>query len=407
MTFVEAQPLGTLLRRPPSYGINAAAVPLTPGIPTYLRITDIDESGRFAPDPKVGVAHPKSPAYQMRVGDLVFARTGASVGKSYLYDARDGELVYAGFLINVAPDPRLLNPRYLSLFAQTKGYWDWIARTSARSGQPGVNGQEYSQLPVPVPDIAIQDSIADVMTDVDDQVIVLERMIAKKNAIKQGIMQRVLSGTTRLPGFGSAWERSTVGAVADVKTGPFGSALHESDYVSTGTPIITVEHLGDRGVIARDVPLVSDSDRVRLAAYGLREGDVVFSRVGAIDRNALISSRESGWLFSGRLLRVRFGERADPAFMSAQFHSQPFRDAVRSVAVGQTMASLNTTILRGIGIWLPPLAEQVAVGRLFRDLDEDLEALDARLRKTKDIRHGMLQDLLTGRRRLPVARSAR
>lgn len=185
----ERKPLSQALLRPPRYGINAAAVPLRPGVATYIRITDIDESGRFVPDPKVGVAHPSAAKYQLASGELVFARTGASVGKSYLYDPRDGDLVYAGFLINVAPDPTRLNPRYLALFAQTEEYWKWIARTSARSGQPGVNGREYASLPVPLPDIAVQDAIARAMADFDDQIATLECMIAKKEAIMQGMMQ--------------------------------------------------------------------------------------------------------------------------------------------------------------------------------------------------------------------------
>ena len=68
------------------------------------------------------------------------------------------------------------------------------------------------------------------------------------------------------------------------KTGPFGSSLHEGDYVAQGTPVITVEHLGEREINGRSAPMVSDSDRRRLRAYSLIEGDVVFSRVGSIDR---------------------------------------------------------------------------------------------------------------------------
>ena len=79
MTTAERVPLGRLLRRAPRYGINAAAVPLKPGVPTYIRITDIDDSGRFAPNPKVGVSHPSAENYVLGPGELVFARTGASV----------------------------------------------------------------------------------------------------------------------------------------------------------------------------------------------------------------------------------------------------------------------------------------------------------------------------------------
>jgi type I restriction enzyme S subunit len=364
----------------------------------YVRITDIDGDGRFTPDPKVGVSHPNSGDYVLQPGEIVFARTGASVGKSYLYDPRDGELVYAGFLINVAPNPDLLNPKYLALIAQTGDFWNWVTRISMRSGQPGINGREYAQLPIPLPDIETQGLIADAVTDIEELIVSLQRLLAKEEAIKLGVMQQLLVGSTRLPEFSDPWGRMTVGKIADVKTGPFGSALHERDYVSNGTPIITVEHLGERGVVVEQVPMVSASDRSRLHAYSLRAGDVVFSRVGAIDRNALISNLEEGWLFSGRLLRVRFDRGlADPAFMSAQFHSRAFREAVRSVAVGQTMPSLNTSILRGIPVDVPPLREQEAIAAVVIDLNKYLDRLAHRLAKAKAVKKGMLQELMNGR----------
>lgn len=138
------------------------------------------------------------------------------------------------------------------------------------------------------------------------------------------------------------WKTKTIGDIADVKTGPFGSALHERDYVEDGTPIITVEHLGERGVEHVNLPMVSELDLHRLKAYSLNENDIVFSRVGSVDRNALISEKEVGWLFSGRLLRVRlFSSENHAPYLSYHFHSEPFKRRVITVAVGQTMASLN------------------------------------------------------------------
>ncbi len=191
--------LGELLRRPPRYGINAAASPIAPGVSTYIRITDIDDSGRFSPHPKVGVRHPKSSDYQIGEGELLFARTGASVGKSYLYDPRDGELVYAGFLINIAPNPDALNPKFLALYAQTKEYWDWVERTSVRSGQPGINAQELSRLPIRLPGIEKQNAIVDAVSVVDDDICKLGIRLAKVKLIKTGIMQQLLTGMLRLP----------------------------------------------------------------------------------------------------------------------------------------------------------------------------------------------------------------
>ena len=198
------------------------------------------------------------------------------------------------------------------------------------------------------------------------------------------------------------WTVRTISEIADVKTGPFGSSLHQRDYVDEGIPIITVEHLGERGVIHEGLPLVSESDHSRLASYRLKRGDIVFSRVGSVDRNSLISEKEDGWLFSGRLLRVRVTDRNScPAYLSYHFNSEPFKRRVRGVAVGQTMASLNTQILNSVPVVLPPLREQRAIAGTLSDVDELVGALEALIAKKQDIKLGAMQQLLTGETRLP------
>ena len=199
------------------------------------------------------------------------------------------------------------------------------------------------------------------------------------------------------------WEVKNIGEISDVKTGPFGSALHERDYVRKGTPIITVEHLGDYGVQHSNLPLVSDTDKTRLKSYLLHPGDIVFSRVGSVDRNALIKASEDGWLFSGRLLRVRpIREQVISTYLSHHFHSEAFKQRVKDVAVGQTMASINTKILMGVKAIVPPtLAEQEAIAEALSDADALIEALDQLIAKKRQVKQGAMQKLLTGKMRLP------
>ena len=136
------------------------------------------------------------------------------------------------------------------------------------------------------------------------------------------------------------WEVKLLSDISDVKTGPFGSLLHEKDYVVDGTPIITVEHLGEQGVMHENLPMVSDFDRKRLKAYALKIGDIVFSRVGSVDRNSLIEENENGWLFSGRLLRIRVtNDNVSTRYLSYHFHQETTKQRVRSIAVGPTIAS--------------------------------------------------------------------
>jgi type I restriction enzyme, S subunit len=145
------------------------------------------------------VDHPSACSYRLAQGDVVFARTGASVGKSYLYCSGHGPLVYAGFLIRVAPNPELLAPPYLAFFAQTRVYWRWVTANSMRSGQPGINASEYASLPIPLPPTTREQfAIAAILSDMDAEIEALEKKLEKARQIKQGMMQDLLTGKIRL-----------------------------------------------------------------------------------------------------------------------------------------------------------------------------------------------------------------
>lgn len=194
-----AATVGPLLLSKPTYGINAAAVPLSGDIPTYIRITDINDDGRFSPSPPVGVSSSTSGDYILEKDDLVFARTGASVGKSYKYDERDGRLVYAGFLIKISPDSTKLDSEYFFQYVRTKTYWNWVKQNSMRSGQPGINGKQYATLRLPLPPtLDEQKAIGETLSDLDGSISALEAELSKTKALKQGMMQELLTGRTRL-----------------------------------------------------------------------------------------------------------------------------------------------------------------------------------------------------------------
>lgn len=191
----EEASLGTLLERPPDYGVNAAAVPFSESLPTYIRITDINDDGQFAPSTLVSVNINATDEQYLDVGDIVLARTGASVGKSYRYREEDGRLVYAGFLIRVRPNPKRLLSQFLAAFLSTWSYWDWVRQTSERSGQPGINSIQYASIPLPLPPdrrtLAEQQKIADCLTSIDDQLNTQARKLDALKQHKQGLLQQL------------------------------------------------------------------------------------------------------------------------------------------------------------------------------------------------------------------------
>lgn len=161
--------------------------------------------------------------------------------------------------------------------------------------------------------------------------------------------------------------------IAEVRTGPFGSQLHNEDYVSTGTPIVTVEHLGNRRFSKQNLPLVSDDDKKRLSKYLLQEGDIVFSRVGSVDRCSYVTSAENDWLFSGRCLRVRCGNNCHPLFLYYYFCKESVKQYIKSIAVGATMPSINTKLMAEIPILLPKLEEQRCIADILSSFDDKIE----------------------------------
>ena len=180
----------------------------------------------------------------------------------------------------------------------------------------------------------------------------------------------------------SEWQTGRLGDFADVQTGPFGSQLHKKDYVDIGTPIITVEHLGDNRIVHSNLPRVSEKDRLRLKKYWMREGDIIFSRVGSVDRRAFVYKQEDGWLFSGRCLRVRVTNKdLNSRFLSFFLGLESVKEHIRQIAVGATMPSLNTALLSNVEIIVPPLPEQRAIAHILGTLDDKIE-LNRRMNET-------------------------
>lgn len=165
--------------------------------------------------------------------------------------------------------------------------------------------------------------------------------------------------------------------LSDIQTGPFGSQLHKEDYVDDGTPIVTVEHLGNRVFTEQNLPRVSNEDKQRLSKYILKEGDIVFSRVGSVDRCSFVDSQHTDWLFSGRCLRVRPFEEISPLFLYYFFCLESTKKFMRNIAVGATMPSINTKLMGEIEVSYPDKQVQEKIANLLGAIDDKIELNNA------------------------------
>ena len=172
------------------YGMNAAAKNYD-GVNKYIRITDIDEASSTYTDKDIvspdGVL---TDNYLVNNRDILLARTGASTGKSYLYKKSDGKLYYAGFLIRANVTTH--DPYFVFSQLHTHRYWRWVSIMSARSGQPGINSQEYSSFPIFTTSIEEESKIAKLLSLIDERIATQNKIIEKLQSLIKGIAQKIV-----------------------------------------------------------------------------------------------------------------------------------------------------------------------------------------------------------------------
>lgn len=391
--------LGKLLAEAPKYGIGAPAVAYEDDLPTYIRITDITDDGRYTSADRVSVEYPRSGAHYLQTGDIVLARTGASVGKSYLYRPADGPLVFAGFLIRARPEPTRLHPAFAAAWMTTAPYWDWVQQTSMRSGQPGINATEYAGMPIPVPPLAEQFRIVKVLADTDSEIEALADLIEKRRSMRIGVAQALLSGSRRLAGF-TGPRRSVL--LGDVAVFSKGKGITKESLVDDGVPCVRYGEL-----------YTHHRDRVR-AFYSfippdvakrsqrLQSGDLLFAASGETAEEIGICAVYLGEseAYAGGDIIIAKARGEDPLYMAYLMNSHQVVAQKTRLGQGDAVVHISARNIGKVELHLPPPDEQRAVASAITDMDRQLELLEVRMTKLRAMKGGMVQELMTGRTRL-------
>ncbi|WP_245896138.1 restriction endonuclease subunit S [Deinococcus irradiatisoli] len=388
-------PLRDILSTPPKYGINAPAVDFDDTLPRYIRITDISDDGRFIQDKPVSVNHALAENYRVKQNDILLARTGASVGKSYIHKDGKRSPVYAGFLIKVSVNASKASADYVANFFRTGFYWSWVRITSQRSGQPGINGQEYGSLFLPLPPLPEQQAIAAALSDVDALIAAQEALLAKKRAIKQGAMQDLLTGRKRLPGFEGEWEEKRLGDIAFI----------DQDNLSAGTNrdftfyYVSLEDV-ERGKLlsTSEISFGNSSPRARRV---VQASDILFSTVRPnLQSHLLWDYTLSPIIASTGFSVIRCHKCYVPHFVYQSIYSKSVSNQIDALLTGSNYPAISSNEVKKLRLLIPPYPEQQAIAVILSDMDAEIEALEAQVRKTQVLKQGMMQELLTGRIRL-------
>ena len=197
------------------------------------------------------------------------------------------------------------------------------------------------------------------------------------------------------------WDVRKLGEYATFKTGPFGSTLHKSDYVSDGVPVINPMHIIDGQIVPSKSMTVTDSIAKQLSAFRLQAHDIIIGRRGDMGRCAVVQQSQVGWLCGTGSMIIRSSERFVPDFLQRILSSPRAVSAIEEVSVGSTMININQGVLADLKVPLPPLPEQRTIATALSDVDALITSLDNLIAKKRDIKQAAMQELLTGNKRLP------
>ncbi len=268
-----------------------------------------------------------------------------------------------------------------------------------------VNVEQIKNLAVPMPNSNEQTAIATALSDTDALITSLETLIAKKNNIKQGAMQQLLTGKKRLPGFNGKWEEEKFPSVCWYQEGP-GVRTHQ--FTKMGVKLLNGTNI-HKGKLSLDTTDKFISEQTAFGAYShflAEEGDVIIACSGITvdkfhEKVTTVSKYHLPLCMNTSTMRFKIiSKRLIKDYLIHFLKSKKFKEQVGDQATGSAQLNFGPYHIERISITLPPTNEQSALAELLSDMDAEIESLEGKMEKYKLIKQGMMQELLTGKTRL-------
>lgn len=303
-------------------------------------------------------------------------------------------------------DPRKAVSRYVFQLMLSEQFQKVLADNSSGSTAKGIQRKRFEQLKVVCPSLSEQSVIAAALSDVDALVGALQRLTAKKRDLKQAAMQQLLTGQTRLPGFHGEWEETTLLKLAGGKKELFddGDWIESEHITSQGVRLVQTGNIGiGRFLEKDDRKYIYEASFTSLRCKQLRAGDLLVCRLAEPAGRACVfpDIGEEKVVTSVDVTICRPPcEIVNRTYLANLFSTPEWLRKVSDRSGGTTHKRVSRGALGRIQFELPPLSEQTAIAAVLTDMDAELAALEQRLAKTRTLKQGMMQELLTGRTRL-------
>lgn len=309
-----------------------------------------------------------------------------------------------------------LVPKYLLYSLFSNSVINQCNRMMIGGQYPALNTSQVKKIKIPVPSIPEQRKIVEILSTTDHAIQKSDEIIVKTERLKKGMMQKLLTRgighdefkDTPIGRIPASWDlkllRETVENDSDIVAGPFGSNLKVSDYRSEGVPIIRLQNIERYRFVEKDIKYTSAQKAEELKYHSYEPGDIVLAKLGdPIGKTCLIPLNMESGLIVADVVRIRTSPQANNNFIMYALNSSAVLYQLKKETIGSTRPRVNISQIRNIQIPLPPLLEQEKIAEILSTIDErHLVEIKRRLGLQK-VKNGLMNDLLTGRKRVQVS----
>lgn len=370
----------------PMYGLNTPSVNYD-GENGYIRITDIDDKSRRFIKEKITSPLEFNDDYLLNNNDILFTRTGASVGKSYKYSEKDGKLYFAGFLIKFP----IIKASTSFVFFQTlrSSYDKWVLRMSMRSGQPGINAEEYSGFSFLLPCIDEQQKIGSFLSAVDSKIEGLEQELGLLKRYKQGIMQRLFNQTLRFKdNHGNPfpdWQDVSIKEIGEVITGSTPSKTNDGFWEGS-FPWATAQDFKSK-YISTTIQTLSEQGKKKSRI--IPKNSVLITCIASIGLNAI---NKVECATNQQINAIVCNEKYDSEFI---YYAIGFNNRSLKNLAGQTAVPIVTkTAFESFRLFVAKdKVEQKKIANFLSAIDEKIEAKQNQITTARNWKKSLLQKM--------------
>ena len=388
-------------------GVNASKESYGRGIP-FVNVLEIITKGHLKVSDvpgKVSLTKGAIDLYTVRCGDLLFNRTSETqeeVGLAAAY-LDDEPAVFGGFVIRGRPRNANLDATFSGYAFRSPSIRAQIIARGQGAIRANVGQGDLRTVLAALPPLPEQCGIAEALSDADALIESLEHLLTKKRQIKQGAMQESLRGKKRLPGFSGGWEVKRLGDTAILKARIGWQGLTTVEYRDSGDYyLVTGTEFRDGRVDWNTCHYVNESRYKQDKHIQLKERDVLVTKDGTIGKVALVTNLFRPATLNSGVFVIRPIEGAfDPEFLYHLLSSSVFTEFLVQLSAGSTINHLYQKDFVGFVYRTPPtIEEQTAIAAILSDMDAEIDVLKAKLTKARQLKRGMMQELLSGRIRL-------